>query len=305
MKFPSCCIVLALPATAIGGPSTFESFEGAVKQPAVFVPALDAFVATYGIQDDLEFDDSSGSLDGEQFSLTGFLSQPIGLGRDWNLLPVMEYSMTSLDFSGTAASFPMEDEELHKAGLHAILYHSTPGSRWLYGGWGRANFASDTQDIDGDDFYFDVAAAAAYMVTDRFMLGFGVAGLELGSDAYLIGGPGFYWKPNDELDVNLLGAMFNAVWQPSDNWVLAFRVRPFGNSWNIDNDGASQQLDLKSYTARLHVERRVYRDMWLSLGVGYSFANELELRDSSGDKLFEDDLDGGLSASIGLRVRTW
>ena len=50
---------------------------------------------------------------------------------------------------------------------------------------------------------------------------------------------------------------------------------------------------------------RLFRDIWLSLGVGYAFANELELRDFSDDRLFKDDLDGGLSASIGLRVRKW
>jgi hypothetical protein len=298
-------LALFFPAAALGGPSSVESPASQVGMPAAFTPAFDALSATYEFQNDLDLDDSSGSLDGSRFALTSFLSEPIAIGGDWTFLPAMEYSLTSLDFSDTPAGFPLGDEDLHKVGLHAMLYHSAPGSRWLYGGWGRASFASDTQGIDGDDFYFDVAATAAYMVTDRFMLGLGVAGLELGSDGYLVGGPGFYWKPTDEIDVNLIGTMFNAIWQPSEDWVLAFRVRPFGNSWNIDNDGSSQQLDLSSYTARLHLERRVYNDIWLSLGLGYAFANEIELRDSSNDKLFDDDLDGALSASIGLRVRTW
>ena len=273
--------------------------------PDAFTPAFDALVASYEFQNGLEFDDSDAELDASRYSLVSFLSRPIALGGDWNFLPAFEYSMTSLDFSDTPAGFPMEDEDLHKVGLHATLYKNAPGSRWLYGGWGRASFASDTQHIDGDDFYFDVALGGAYMVTDRFMLGLGVVGLELGSDSQMLAGPGFYWKPTEEIDVSLIGVLFNATWRPSDDWAFAMRVRPFGNSWNIDNGGESQQVDLSSYTVRLHAERRIYRDMWLSLGVGYAFANELELRDSSNDRLYKDDLGGGLSTSIGLRVRTW
>lgn len=296
---------LALSTAAIGGPSSFESFEGVVHKPDAFVPAFDALVAGYEFQNDLEFDDSDAGLDASRYTLVSFLSRPLALGGDWNFLPALQFSMTSLDFSETPAAFPLDDEDLYDVGLHAMLFKKAPGSRWLYGGWGRATFASDTQDIDGDDFYFDLALGGAYMVTDRFMLGFGVVGLELGSDSHVMAGPGFYWKPSEEIDINLIGVLFNANWRPSEDWALALRVRPFGNSWNIDNDGESQQVDLSSYTVRLHAERRIYRDMWLSLGVGYAFANELELRDSSNDRLYKEDIGGGLSSSIGLRIRTW
>lgn len=269
------------------------------------MPAFDVLATSYEMQDDLGFDDSDGELDGSRFSIGSLLSRPLSLGGDWSFLPALTYSMTSLDFSDTPAAFPVGDEDLHKIGLHAAVYNNASGSRWIYGGWGRANFASDTQDISGDDFYFDLALGGGYMVTDRFLLGFAVVGLELGSDSHVVAGPGFYWKPNDTVDVNLAGVMFNTTWRPSEDWALALRVRPFGNNWNIDNGGDSQQLDLSSYTVRLHAERRIYRDIWLSLGVGYAFANEIELRDSSDDRLFKDDLGGGLTSSIGLRVRTW
>ena len=296
---------LALSTAAIGGQTSSGTFEEQSIIPDAFVPAFDALVARYEFQDNLEFDDSDAELDGSRFTLVSFLNKPMGFGSHWNFLPALEYSMTSLDFSDTPADFPMGDEDLHKIGLHATVYHHSPGSRWLYGAWGRASFASDTQHIDGDDFYFDIALGGAYMVTDRFLLGLGVVGLELGSDESFLVGPGFYWKPNEAIDLSLIGVMFNATWRPSDDWALALRVRPFGNSWNIDNGGESQQLDLRSYTVRLHAERRIYRDLWLSLGVGYAFANEIELRDSSNDRLYKEDLGGGLSSSIGLRIRTW
>jgi hypothetical protein len=290
-------------ASAGCGPSIDS--QGQRMMPESFIPAFDALSASYDFQNDLEFDGSDAELDSSRFGLVSLLTKPIDLGNSWNLLSVVEYKITLLDFTDTPAGFPMDDEELHKIGLHATVYRHSPGSRWIYGGWGRASFASDTQHIDGDDFYFDLALGGGYMVSDRFLLGLGVVGLELGSDEHLLAGPGFYWKPTDEFDFSMMGVLFNATWRPSNDWALALRVRPFGNSWNIDNGGASQQVDLSSYTVRLHAERRVYRDLWLSLGVGYAFANELELRDSSNDRIFKEDLGGGVSSSIGLRIRTW
>ncbi|MEI6675424.1 MAG: hypothetical protein WCO57_09630 [Verrucomicrobiota bacterium] len=35
-----------------------------------------------------------------------------------------------------------------------------------------------------------------------------MAALLLGSDGYVLPGPSFYWKPSDEIDVNLIGALF-------------------------------------------------------------------------------------------------
>ncbi len=269
------------------------------------MPAFDLVAAGFEIQDGLEFDDADGELDSSRFSISSLLSRPIGLGGDWSVLPAFGYSITSLDFNGTPAAFPIDGETLHKASLHAAIYNNPPDSRWIYGGWARASFASDTQDIGGDDFYFDLALGGGYMVTDRFMLGLGVVGLELGSDPQLLGGPGFYWKPHDTLDVSLIGVLFNTTWRPADDWALALRVRPFGNNWNIDNGGASRQLDLSSHSVRLHAERRIFRDVWLSLATGYAFANQLELRDSSASRLLKEDLGGGLSSSVSLRMRTW
>lgn len=305
----SLILALALPTAAFAGVQVSDTPEAAVEsgvsKPDSFMPAFDALLASYEFQNGLGFDNSGAELDGSRFGLAAFLSRPLALGGDWSFLPMFQYSMTSLDFSNTPAGFPLGDEDLHEIGLHATLYNNPSDSRWIYGAWARANFASDTQDVSGDDFYFDVALGGGYMVTERFLFGLGVVGLELGSDAYVLGGPGFYWKPNDEMDVSLMGVLFNATWRPVDDWVLALRVRPFGNSWNIDNAGVSQQLDLSSYTVRVHAERRIFRDVWLSVGVGYAFGNELELRDTSNNRLFKDDLEGGLSTSIALRVRTW
>ncbi|MEI6654245.1 MAG: DUF6268 family outer membrane beta-barrel protein [Verrucomicrobiota bacterium] len=297
MKSSACWLVFLLASLAARG--------GPVDGGKEFVPAFDTLVASAEFESGLGFDHSPAQLDVACYSLESFLARPISLGGDWKFLPALEYSMTSLNFSHTPAGFPLTDEDLHQIGLHAIFYHKQAGSPWIYGGWGRINLASDFQQINGNDFYFDLAAGAGYMVNDRLMIGAGVAALQLGNDGYVLPGPAFYWKPSDEIAVNLIGALFNALWRPSADWVLAVRGRPAGSSWNIDSNNLSRQVDLRSYAVRLHAERRLCADLWLSLGVGYSFANQLELRTPSAHTLFKEDLSGGLSTSIGLRLRTW
>lgn len=303
MKSLSLALILALPAAA--GPVVSEPDVEPAEPAREFVPAFDAMVAGYEVQDTFDFDSSTAELDASRFSLVSFLSKPLPIGGNWRFLPALDYGVTMLDFGNTPAGFPVGDEDLHKLGLHAVFYHHSPGSRWIYGGWGRANFASDCQDIGSDDFYYDVAVGAGYRITDRFLLGLGVAGLELGGDESILAGPGFYWKPSDTVDVSLIGILFNATWRPTEDWATALRFRPFGNSWNIDNAGVSQQIDLTSYTLRLHLERRLYRDLWVSVGAGYAFADDFEVRNRSGRTIFSDDLDGGFSAAVGLRIRTW
>ena len=259
----------------------------------------------YEWQDTLGFDDSKTELDSSRYSFGSFLSEPISLGGDWKVVPYLDYSFTSLDFDNLAPKSVFGDEDLHKASLHGILYHQSAASQWLYGAWGRVSFASDGQDVGSDDFYYDLAVGAGYMFSDKLVVGLGIAGLELGSDASYLPGPMLYWKPADTVNVSLVGALFDATWQATDNLVLAVRGAPYGNSWNVDDKGVSKQYDLSTYSLRLHAEHRIVKDLWLSVGIGYTFGGEFEVRDSSADRLFTDDLDGGLSASVGFRLRSW
>jgi hypothetical protein len=268
-------------------------------------PRFDILNLRYEWQDTLGFDDSDTELDASRYTLGSFLSTPISLGGDWKVVPYADYSLTTLDFDQLAPGSIFGDEDLHKASVHGILYHQSTGSPWLYGAWARVTFASDGDDVGSDDFYYDLAIGAGYVFSDTLVFGLGIAGLELGSDDSYLPGPMLYWKPTDTVDVSIVGALFDATWEASDDWVLAVRGAPFGNSWNVDDNGVSKQYDLSTYSLRFHVERRLVRDFWLSLGIGYTFADEFEVRDSSGDRLFKDDLEGGLAASVGFRLRSW
>jgi hypothetical protein len=281
-------------------------FPGEANEKFSLVPAFDIFISRYEALGTLDFDDGAGELDTSRSSVFSFLHAPHNFDNGWSFLSAADYTLTTLDFENTPPGFGDDDESLHKFSLHGGLYHTSPGDRWVYGGWARASFSSDTRQVDSDDFFFDVAIGGAYAFSERLIVGLGVAGLELGSDPQVLPGPLLYWRPHEAFNLNWGGPLFNATWRPQDHWALAFRVRPYGNSWNIeDNNGESRQLDLASYTASLEAEYEIYHNLWLTAGIGFSFGNNLEWRDSGNDPLFDTDLDQGISYSIGLRVRTW
>lgn len=269
------------------------------------LPSFDILRLRYESQDTLDFDNGGIGLDSSRYSLSAVLSAPIDLGGDWRIVPFANYRVTTLDFDNLAPGAVFEDQDLHQASLHGVLYHQSADSPWIYGAWGRASFSSDTQDIDSDDFFFDLALGAGYKFSDDLTFGFGVAGLELGGDSRVLPGPMFFWKPCEDVSMSLIGAIFTAKWQPSDDWGLALRGAPYGSTWNVNDDGVSKDYDLSAYALRLHAERRITDSLWLSVGVGYTFASEFEVRDTSDDRLFKDDLDGGLSFSVGMSLRTW
>lgn len=269
------------------------------------LPSFDVLRLRYESQLGQGLGGSGAELDSSLTTFGGFLNEPLGIGGDWNVISYLGYRYATLDFENIPTGAPFEDEDLHRVSLHGIFFHQVAGSRWTYGVWTRANFASDGESVNGDDFFYDLAIGSAYQVSDDFVLGFGVVGLELGGDSQVLAGPFFTWRASDTVNVSLLGPLFTAKWEVSDDWSVAVRGAPYGNTWNIDAGGESNELDLSSYTLRLHAERRVVDDLWLSIGVGYSFESDFEVRDSSGSRLFKEDLTNGFSLSVGLRLKAW
>jgi len=269
------------------------------------VPRFDLLRARYESDEARGFNRFDGELEYREASIGGFLSKPIELGGDWRALPFAKYSVTDLDFDGVPAGLPLRDQELHELSLHAFLFHQNPDSRWTYGAWGRVRFASDTQDVNGDDFFYDFGIGSGYRVNDRLLVGLAFVGLEVGRDGLYVPGPMVMWRPNDAVSVAWMGPLLISTWRVSDDWSLALRGAPHGGIWNVASGGASQDYDLRSFLVRFHTEHRIKDNLWLSLGVGYTFGGNLEVRDSSGSRLFEDNLEGGLSFSVGLRLRSW
>ncbi|MCU0751438.1 MAG: hypothetical protein MUC40_00130 [Akkermansiaceae bacterium] len=114
-------VALAFSSTAIGGPASFETFEGVAHMPESLAPAIDGLVANHKFRNETGVDIPHAGLDGSQ----------IGFCHDCNLRPALECRLSSLAFTGTRAGFPMSDEDLHKFGIRATVPHESPVLRRL------------------------------------------------------------------------------------------------------------------------------------------------------------------------------
>lgn len=270
------------------------------------MPGFDPARASFSYSGDTDFDDSSGSLDISRFDIRAILSKPIRPIDGLILLPLFNYEATSLGINGTPAGFPIGDEDLHSVSLSTFAFYTQEGSPWFFGGWGRVELATDFQDIGGDDFTFDLAGGAGYRFSDKFMLGFGGAVVNLNGDETFYPGIVFDWVVNEQVRIGLYGPIFIAAYTPDENWEFSFRGDPGGGDWNIeDTGGKSRTIDLSSYRLGLFANRRLTSKLWLTAGVGATVGNEIRLTRPDGDKLFDEDLEGGLFGEIGLRVTAW
>ena len=266
------------------------------------VPEFDPARAAFSYSGDMDFDGGPGSLDVSRFEMRALLSRPIKALDGLTVLPVFEYKATSLDLSGS----PGGDEDLHSVNLSAFAISARDGSPWVYGGWGRAELASDFQDLGSDDFTFDLAAGAGYRFNDKFLLGVGGALVNLNGDAQFFPGIAFDWIVTDCLRLGLYGPTFVAAYTPDEDWELSIRGDSGGGVWNIRHGGGtSRSIDLTSYRVGLFASHRLTSKLWLTAGIGTTLGNEIRLTQPDGDKLGKQDLESGLFGEIGLRVTAW
>ena len=222
------------------------------------------------------------------------------------ILPFFEYEATALDFNDTPADFPIGDEDLHSLNLSAFAISMREGSPWIYGGWARAELATDFEDVGEDDFTFDLGGGAGYRFNEKFTLGFGAVVLNLNGDTRFFPGIGFDWMVNDQVRIGLYGPTFIAAYSFDENWLFSLRGDSGGGIWNIDDaDGRSHSIDLSSYRLGVYASRRLSGNLWLTAGAGATVGNDIRLTEPNGDRLFKEDMDTGLFGQITLRMKVW
>lgn len=254
----------------------------------------------------MSLDDDSGKLQITHYDFSTNLSRPITSAADWVITPNFSYRASQLDFSGTSAAFPMKDEFLHSLSLSSSFIRARRDTPWIFAGWLRGEMASDFQDVDTDDFTADIAAGVGYRFNERLTLGLGVAVLNLNGDTRYIPRPSIDWVISDTVRVGTYGPNFAIAWTPLEEWIFSVRAGSFFGSWNIEGQGGeSRNIDIQSLRAGIYVDRHLFDKVWLSVGTGITFANEIEYQRPSGSKVYDSDLDEGWYGQIGVRVETW
>jgi len=271
------------------------------------LPNLDVAWATFTYSDQMDFDHLNGGLSVSQYDLFSLLSKPITVAGDVMLLPAFQYGFTDFDFDGTHPAFPLPDEELHSLSLHLAAIKMNDGSPWFYGGWARAELATDFEHVNGDDFTLDFAGGVGYRVNDRLMVAAGAAFLNVNGDFWVCPGINFDWQVNEQLRIGLYGPMPMISYTPDENWNFSLRGTPGGGIWNIDSTlGASKSIDLSSYQVGAYAGRRLTGKLWLNAGVGFTTFNNFKLSDPDGDReLLDEEMESGFFGQIGLSLKAW
>jgi len=259
-----------------------------------------------GYSGGMDLDDGQGDLEVYHADMRTRLGEPIKAIDNLTITPALHYRATRLNFSDTGTGFPIDDEDLHSIALSASLTYNETGSPWIYNGWTRARMATDFQEIDADDFTFDVLAGVGYRFSESFTLGFGIVALNLNGDESFYPGISFDWKATETLRVGLYGLNFVTAYTPTEDWIFSFVIDSASEQWNIRaEDGRSRNIDFTSYRAGFFADRRLTEQLWLRAGVGMTVGNEIELQSPNGSRDYKSDLDEGLFGEISLRVLSW
>lgn len=291
---------------ALGAALLFSANSNAQEVLRNAMPQLDALRTTFTQTGDMDIDGNPGDLSVSQYEARAFLSKPIALTSDLTLLPVFSYGVTQLDFAGTGA-FPIQDEDLHSASLSAIFLQDFRNTPWFAVGFARAEMATDYQNISGEDFTFDIALGVGYRVNDTLSVGVGFIVANLNGDEEIFPGLNFVWTPTEKFTAGVFGPNLLARYDVNESWFVSLDGRPGGGNWNINNaTGQSRTIELDSYWLGLNTNHRIAGELWLSAGVGYTFANEIEVRGNYGNgPSFSREMDGAPLAQIALSLREW
>ncbi|MFK7851518.1 MAG: DUF6268 family outer membrane beta-barrel protein [Akkermansiaceae bacterium] len=266
-------------------------------------PLFDVVRGSVSQTGSMSLDGNPGDLSVRTYGMRAILSRPIDLFSGINMIPFFNYELTELNFGGTGA-IPIGDEDLHSVSLQALFFKNFQNTPWLAVGWTRAEFASDYQGIGSDDFSFDLSLGLGYKFNDSFTFGLGFVVTDLNGRERFFPGINFDWKPNEKFRMGIYGPNLFARYIFSESWFMSVDGAPSGGVWNINDDfGVSRNVQLDSYLLGLYTHHKISKRFWLTVGGGYTFANQIEIRDNGPS--FSNDMDGAPFFQVALSLREW
>lgn len=251
---------------------------------------------------EVDADDGGPDMQMDQWRLQSSLGKPLTLTDSLFLLPGFRYEYT--DFEGPAAGLGTYSGDLHMAELPLLFIYKPTGSPWSYNARLSPGIASDFESVDSDDFFFDVRVGAEYKFSDRLSINFGLAYSRITGEPEVLPYLGFEYDMNDQWQFALRGPTLEARYHMNESWIVRFIGEPGGGSWNIDT-ADSDYLAVQSYRVGVSIEHEVIKDLWVTAGVGFTLANQVEWMNDSGSTIRKEDYDSGTYFTLGLRLRDW
>ncbi|MEM1083633.1 MAG: DUF6268 family outer membrane beta-barrel protein [Verrucomicrobiota bacterium] len=259
----------------------------------------------------MDLDNSPADFDFTEYRFTSFFTKPINLWGDWQLMPWLDLRASQFDFGGNPLIGSLRDDietDLFHIGLPMALYHFSEGSRWAYGAFVNPTLSSDFDHVNSDDFFLDAALAFAYQWNDCLWVGAGIYVGDMLDDPFFIGGAGFIWVPDDNWLVSFYGPRFVARRDLGERHQLGFEVSTNGGDWNVDAGNISSKVEFNSWRGGLFYRYNLTGELWLKLGGGMTFGNELNFSTREGTGLFQNRLgeaDAAPYAFVSLSMARW
>jgi hypothetical protein len=252
-----------------------------------------------------------GEVDFTSGSFLAFLGRK-QLPGDWTWVPAFRYQYASLDLStspfGGAAGAPDLEADLHSAVLHQVLLRTPKASDWMQGIYLGTGINSDFDSVDRSDLLLAAAAGATYRFNDHFTAGLAVYGGNLLNDPFVVPGPIFFWTPSPDWLITYFGPRFDARRELGDKIRLGFEASWNGGWWGVESFGSEARLQVNSLRTGLYYHHRVHPNLWLEVGAGYTFANEIDVFSRTGNDLspgLMGDAEPAPYIMAGLRIHRW
>lgn len=253
----------------------------------------------------MELDAASGKLEMTRVEWRQLLGDTVRW-NDFSMIGLAQYRGTFAETEGAPATYALQSETLHLLSLQGVALHQTEGSKWLYGGWGCIELASDFQDFNSDAFTFDAAIGLAYRVSDRLIVGGGAGILDLNGNEFWLPAPVIQYRPDDEWTLGIYGPTIDATWSDRKFWKISWRGEMGGGLWNREGaGGVSENLEIRSYQVGMHLQRHIHGQVWFALGTGITTSNKIEVSTPEGSTKFKDHPNGGWFVYAGLRAYEW
>lgn len=252
-----------------------------------------------------------GDADFTTASMFAFLGNA-DLGNDWMWVPAFRYQFSSLDINalpfGVNPAAPRLDQGLHGIAFDQIFLKSSTTTRWVHGAYLSTGVNSDFSTVGSRDISLATAIGSGYQFNDKFTLGLGVYGSNLLNDPFIIPAAVFFWMPDETWLVSYYGPRFIARKEFNDNIRFGFQAGWNGGWWGIDAFRNDARLEVTSIQAGVYYRQRLTGELWLEVGGGYTFANEIKINSPGGRDIFPAALgeaDPAPYATVGLSLHRW
>lgn len=244
-----------------------------------------------------DFDSLAGDIESGEFSLFGPVL-PINY-NDWHLISFFYYTQTKFSTSGATL---VPDSTLHSFSL-PISILKEHGDEWLSGAFVMPSWNGDFDASNNDGIAAGAGVGYVFNPDFRFLVG-AYYSRYFGKDTF-IPAVQLIYRPCTDVELYILGPIAGVSYSINDDWFVGSILRFSSPTWKVeaDNAGPERTVKVSRINLSLRSEHRIYKKIWGSIDVGYSFGRELEVEDMSNNMLQKSDINAGLFAGIAINYR--